>query len=222
MGYCQPDIPKSIPKPRPGYHVRKFHTDEEIRQVLATAADARLWHPVDSKGFTAMILVLLDSGLRAGELCRLSVGDLDGELIKVLGKGDKERWVRLSEETRTAVQAYLETRAASSPDSPLFITRPGGERLSPSTLHKRMKRLGNAAGVKTHAHRWRHSFAASAVRNGAGVKALQHFLGHSSLETTDAYLAGFGYQDAARDHARFSPVGALTRHLQAISEPPNG
>ncbi len=146
-----------------------------------------------------MLLLLLDTGLRASEVCSLDVGDLDGELIKVRGKGDRDRFVRISEMTRKALEHYLEMRRQPSGDAPLFINRGFGQnyhargtRIGVHALYQRIKRLGKRAGISTSPHRWRHTFAAFALRNGANVKALQDFLGHSSLMTTDNCLRGFG------------------------------
>jgi site-specific recombinase XerD len=219
MGWCQPDIARSIPKARTRYYLRKTHTQEEVQQLLTAASNPSLFHPWDAQEMTAMLVLLLDTGMRAGELCGLNVGDVDGELIKLHGKGDNERLVRISELTRECVERYLEMRRQPSPDAPLFINRGFGAnyharglRMGPHAIYQRIRRLGEKAGIPTHPHRWRHTFAAFAVRNGANLKALQHFLGHSSLNTTDNYLRGFGFEDAARAHKTFSPVGALMQH----------
>ncbi len=98
------------------------------------------------------------------------------------------------------------------PDIGRAIPRARPRHYTEGAVYLRVKRLGDAAGVKTHPHMWRHTFAAFAVRNGANMKALQHFLGHSSLQTTDSYLRGFGFEDAAREHKTFSPVGAMFQH----------
>ena len=219
MGYCRPDLMKAVPKARERHYIRKTHTQEEVQALLRTAADAVLWHPWDAQEMTATLLLLLDTGLRASEICSLDVGDLDGELIKVRGKGGNERWVRISEMTRKALEHYLEMRRQPTADAPLFINRgfgrnygERGTRIGVPALYQRIKRLGKRAGIATSPHRWRHTFAAFALRNGANMKSLQHFLGHASLTTTDNYLRGFGYEDAAREHKTFTPVGALLRH----------
>ncbi len=219
MGYCRPDLMKAVPKARERHYIRKTHSQEEVQALLKAAADPALWHPWDAQEMTAMLLLLLDTGLRAGEICSLDVGDLDGELIKVRGKGDRDRFVRISEMTRKALEHYLEMRRQPTAAAPLFVNRgfgrnygERGTRIGQSALYQRIRRLGQRAGIATNPHRWRHTFAAFALRNGANVKALQHFLGHSSLMTTDNYLRGFGYEDAAREHKMFTPVGALLRH----------
>jgi len=93
MGWCQPDIPRSVPKARARYYLRKTHTQEEVQQLLQAASNPSLFHPWDAQEMTAMLVLLLDTGMRAGELCGLNVGDVDGELIKLHGKGDRERLV---------------------------------------------------------------------------------------------------------------------------------
>jgi integrase/recombinase XerD len=212
---------KAVPKPRPRFYMRRTHTQEEVQALLKAANEPRLYHPFDSQELTSMILLLLDTGIRLGELVGLTVGDLNGEdgLIRVRGKGDKERLVRISELTRKAFVEYLDMRRFVTPEQPLFLSRGSGNNMhrrgGPITdraVYQRIRRLGKFAGIPTSPHKWRHTFAVFATRNGANVKALQHFLGHSALQTTDNYLRGFGYEDAARDHARFSPVDALMKH----------
>lgn len=220
MDYCQKGVMDAVPRPRAGEFIRKTHTQEEIRRLLQTAADPYLFHPFDGQELTATLLLLLDTGLRAGEVIRLNVGDLEGDgLIKVRGKGNKERYVMVSELTRKAIDTYLSLRPFARPEDALFINRGygvnyhrRGGRITDRALYQRIMRLGRAAGVKTFPHMWRHTFAAMAVRNGANLKALQLFLGHSDLATTDNYLKGFGFEDAAREHKVFSPVQAMMSH----------
>jgi site-specific recombinase XerD len=213
MGYCDADIMRRVPKPKVHVLIRRTHTEEEVRRMLETAADRRLYHPFDAQELTVMLLLFLDTGLRLGEMVRLDVGHFEGDLIKVVGKAGKERWVMISRPTRKAVDSYLELRHPLHPEQPLFINRGHGGnyarrggRLTEAGLAVRLRRLGQAAGIQTSPHRWRHTFAAFSVRNGANLKALQLFLGHSNLATTDRYLQGFGFQDAAREHKVFSPV----------------
>jgi site-specific recombinase XerD len=219
QGYCAPDIARSVPKPRRREYLRKTHTQAEVQEILRTANDPALYHPFDSQELTALVLLLLDTGLRAGEVCGLNVGDLDAELVRIRGKGDRERLVCISPLTRKALGEYLDMRRFVSPESPLFINRGLGSnyarrggRLTTRAVHQRIKRLGERAGIATHPHRWRHTFSAFALANGANLKALQHFLGHTSVQTTDLYLRGFGYQDAALAHKTFSPVAAMMQH----------
>lgn len=219
MGYAQPDLMAKVPKPRASQFIRRVHTEQEVHRILETASDQRLYHPFDGQELVAILLLLLDTGLRKSELAKLNVGDLDGELMQIRGKGEKDRLIMISTPTRQALDAYLKLRTSLHPEQPLFLNRGYGRnhhlrgcRVTGSAIYQRLRRLGQAAGVATSPHRWRHTFAFLAVKNGANLKALQLFLGHSSLTTTDNYLRGFGFQDAAREHKVFSPVGAMMRH----------
>jgi integrase/recombinase XerD len=128
--------------------------------------------------------------------------------------------VKISALTRRAFDSYFEMRKPKGPEEPLFVARgwgaqyfTNGQRMTERALYQRIRRLGQRAGVATSPHKWRHTFAAFAVRNGANVKALQLFLGHSQLQTTDNYLRGFGFEDAVNEHQAFSPVkGMFQQH----------
>jgi len=213
MGYCPDGIMQRVPRPRVRQFIRRVHTEDEVKRMIETASDQRLYHPFDGQELTFMLLLLLDTGLRLGEVAALNVGDLDGELIKIRGKGEKDRLIMISEPTRKSLEAYLQLRQPVHPDQPLWLNRGYGRnhhlrglRVTDRGIYQRIKRLGQQAGIQTSPHRWRHTFAVFAVKNGANLKALQLFLGHSSLQTTDNYLRGFGFQDAAREHKVFSPV----------------
>ncbi len=213
------DIMQRVPRPKAREFIRRVHTDEEVRQLLKTAFDGRLYHPFDGLELGAMLLLLLDTGLRLGELVSLNVSDISGETIRVRGKGEKERLIAVSEPVRQALGDYLKLRHPVFPDQPLWVNRGYGRnhqrrgtRITDRAVYQRLRRLGTAAGISTSPHRWRHTFTVFALRQGASMKALQLFLGHSSIETTDNYLRGFGYQDAAREHKLFSPVAAMMHH----------
>ena len=117
---------------------------EEVEALLA-ACSKDLWGLRDK----AMILSLLDTGLRASEFVALNVGDVDGKdgMIKVRGKGKKERYVRLGAQARKAVTRYLMERGETRPDDPLWVGRRG--RLTRGGLYQALKRLGRLAGWKT-------------------------------------------------------------------------
>ena len=152
----------------------------------------------------AIVLCLLDSGLRAAEFVAMNVGDVDGEgMIRVHGKGQKDRYTRLGATARKAVLKYLGRRRAKQSE-PLWVGRQG--RLTVNGLYLALKRLGKRAGVENcHPHRFRRTFAIFALRGGMDVHHLRAILGHADLNMALRYLA-LVKDDIAEAHRQASPV----------------
>ena len=155
----------------------------------------------------AIILLLLDTGMRATELCRLRVyqADLKNQRLVVEGKGDKERMLPISSRTAQALWKYLATRSSPPSGSILFATI--HERgLDRQQLRHLVERIGIRAGVDdVHPHRFRHTFAITFLRNGGNVYALQRILGHSTMEMVKRYLS-IAQVDIETAHRDASPV----------------
>jgi integrase/recombinase XerD len=159
----------------------------------------------------AILLVLLDTGLRAAELCALTVGDVDlksGEVRVRRGKGGRGRLAYLGAAARRAVWRSLLERGRPTGEAPLFCGRDGRFPLTPDALLRLLKRLGERAGVAdVHPHRFRHTFATEFLRNGGDVLTLQRLLGHRSLTMVQRY-AEIVAADLQRAHAKASPADA--------------
>jgi site-specific recombinase XerD len=156
----------------------------------------------------AIILTLLDTGIRASELCSIKVIDLDfkNKQITVNGKGDKERVLEISSRTAQLIWRYLITRSSELPDKAPLFAGDFDLPLTRSGLLQLIKRIGKRAGVpNAHPHRFRHTFAINFLRNGGNIYALQELLGHSSLDMVKHYLA-LSNQDCAAVHRMASPV----------------
>ncbi|TYO98283.1 integrase/recombinase XerC [Geothermobacter ehrlichii] len=138
----------------------------------------------------AMFELLYSSGLRVGELTGLNVGqlDLDAGLVRVLGKGGKERIVPVGSSAREALRRYLDQRPSAGPDEPLFLNY-RRQRLTARSVQRLLKRRLLAAGIVRDAtpHALRHSFATHLLDGGADLRAIQELLGHASLSTTQKY-----------------------------------
>ena len=138
----------------------------------------------------AILELLYSSGLRVSELTGLNVGGLDlrERLVRVLGKGRKERIVPVGRKAHQALGAYLEARGAVDDDQPLFTNHRGG-RLTPRSVQRHLKvRLLKAGVLKDISpHALRHSFATHLLDGGADLRAIQELLGHASLSTTQRY-----------------------------------
>ena len=145
----------------------------------------------------AILEVLYSCGFRAGELASLNVGDVDshGRLVKVTGKGNKERIVPIGRKAIGAVKGYLEkTRELRGktgvllPESPLFINFRGG-RLTTRSMGRIIKKYVIDAGLPSDIspHSMRHSYATHLLDGGADLRSVQELLGHESLSTTQKY-----------------------------------
>jgi len=145
--------------------------------------------------------------MRASELCNLRIRDLDmaNHRVHVMGKGDKERSVRISPRTVQAIWRYLATRDDVTPKAFLFATS-DAMRLSRHRLRRMLKRTGDRAGVRgANVHRFRHTFAIQLLRNGGNIYALRRMLGHETLKMVDVYL-DIAQADVEAVHQEASPV----------------
>lgn len=138
----------------------------------------------------AIFELLYSSGLRVGELAALNLDGIDFNhgLVRVLGKGRKERIVPVGAKALDAVRSYLETRNRRLADQPLFLNHRGG-RLTARSIERNLKKQLLKAGIFKEAtpHSLRHSFATHLLDGGADLRAIQELLGHVSLSTTQKY-----------------------------------
>ncbi len=157
----------------------------------------------------AIILVLVDTGIRAAELCDLLLGDVDmktGAVQVRRGKGDKGRTVYLGNLAREGLWRYVSKRKDARLGDPLFETTQHGS-MDRNALRKMLLAAGQRAEIvePVTPHRLRHTFAITYLRNGGDVYTLQRLLGHSSMEMVKRYLA-LAQTDIAEAHRRASPV----------------
>jgi integrase/recombinase XerC len=198
--------------------VRPFSAEDIVRLLACcdpgTAAGAR---------DRAIVLTLLDTGVRCSELVQLTLDDLDleaGRLRVLHGKGNKDRVVPFASRCREALRHYLGFRGGEA--GPLFVAagrhrtlRPGIA-LRPNGLKQLLRRLGRQASLsKVHAHRFRHTFATWAIELDARELDVQYLLGHASPDMTRRYASSYTSEQAARRHAAFSPAQRLDEHLVA-------
>jgi site-specific recombinase XerD len=178
-------------------------TQEQVAALLLAAKQSNYPHRNE-----AILLVLLDTAVRASELCSLRLQDLDlvGKRATVLGKGNKRRTVCLSRLTARAVNLSLRDRKYI-PTDPVFLSE-RGEPLTRSGLQQLLTRLGRKAGieaVRCSPHTFRHTAAIWFLRSGGQVFALKEILGHTNLQMTMRYLA-IAQADVQDQHRQFSPV----------------
>ena len=193
-----PRVPRQVIQP---------FSQDDIRRMMVVLADD------GARGLRnkAIILTFLDTGMRLSELAgvRLQDIDFDNGIIKVMGKGRRERFVRVGKETQKALLRYLLQRTDRQPW--LWVSDTGVP-IKARGIQSLIKRLGQRAGItdaRCSAHTFRHSFAVSCLRNGMGEFNLQSLLGHSTLQMTRRYVQTFGVSDALSAHEKASPVDHL-------------
>jgi integrase/recombinase XerC len=139
----------------------------------------------------AILELLYATGLRCAELVSLDVAEVDFEarMVRVVGKGSKERIVPFGGRARDAVRAWLATRRRLAPESDaLFVNQRGGRLTDRSVRMLVAQRIDQAAILrKVSPHTLRHSFATHLLERGADLRAIQELLGHASLSTTQRY-----------------------------------
>jgi integrase/recombinase XerD len=196
------NVVRKIPPPRAIQKVIIGYTRADIVALIDAAGQGK--NPARDR---AIILLLLDCGIRESELIGLRLGDvsLPSRSLIVCGKGGVERRLVYSSTTGLALEIWLNHRDHAGPGGHLFITT-GGHPFRRDTLVQLLQRLGRRAGVsRCNAHRFRHTFAIQFLRNGGNIFTLQRMLGHTSLDMVKRYLA-ISQIDLERDHARASPV----------------
>lgn len=156
----------------------------------------------------AIVLFLVDTGVRASELVGLDLEDLDlveGRARVVHGKGRKQRVVAFGPLVTDAVLHYLDFRGDE--EGPLFRSLRGDRRLSRHALGQVFVKVRAQTGVgKVHAHRFRHTFATIAIRSAAREIDVQHLLGHSTSAMVRRYTRTYDAEQAARAHGDWSPA----------------
>lgn len=139
----------------------------------------------------AILIIFLNCGIRRSELVGLNLTDVYEDRIRVVGKGNKERFVYFGTACRKAIDAYLEERAKIelSDNRALFGSR-DGNRISVTAVHRLVKKALLQAGLDStqfSAHKLRHTAATMMLSGGVDVKTVQEVLGHENLNTTQIY-----------------------------------
>lgn len=186
LGAALAALPRvTLPQPLPS-----AHSAEPLNRLLDEIA--RAIPPDDARGLRGLAAaeILYGSGLRVGELASLRRDRLDerGRLVRVLGKGSRERIVPVSPRSLEALRRFwAASGGAPRPGDPLLRGRGGAvtARTLERDIQALLKRLGPSAA--THPHALRHSFATHLLDAGANLRAVQELLGHQNLRTTQIY-----------------------------------
>ncbi len=181
-----------IESPKVGRKLPDTLSEEEINSLIA-AID--LSKPEGERN-RAILETLYGCGLRVSELLELRLSDLyfEEDFIKVVGKGDKERFVPISKINKKYINIYRKEVRVHMPiqkgsEDILFLNR-RGHQLTRAMIFTIVKQLAHAIGLKKtiSPHTFRHSFATHLLKNGADLRAIQQMLGHESITTTEVYM----------------------------------
>ncbi len=209
---------KGIKPPRLEHKVVEAYTTEEILALFEACKMQIL--PVFVLRDTAIIALLVDTGIRAEELGTLTIGNvtiaqraLEDNYIKVMGKGRKEREIPIGSITRRALNRYMrEYRAGAHKSEPVFLTR-NKNAMNARNLHHVMARLKALSTLPAHAqvnpHKFRHTFAAMFMESGGDVYDLSRLLGHSSVSMTENYLKSLSPKAVRTRKSRLSVLDNL-------------
>lgn len=189
-GYIADDPSELLESPRLGDHLPEVLSTAEVDR-LEQAIDLGKWEGQRNK---AIIEVLFSCGLRVSELVTLRLSDLylDENFIRVRGKGNKERFVPVSDSAITHLKYWFCDRNLMNikpgEEDYVFLNRRGAH-LTRTMILIMIKRLGTEAGIKKtiSPHTLRHSFATALLEGGADLRAIQTMLGHESIGTTEIY-----------------------------------
>jgi site-specific recombinase XerD len=195
---------KNLALPKPGRRLPKYLTRQQMLELLDApmkrlegrdhpAGPGRPISAVVCWRDVAVLETIYSCGLRISELCGLRADDIDGgeQLVRVRGKGKKERLVPIGEPALQAIQNYWRMlKQPPSGSSPVFFadTRKGAP-LNPLQLSRRLKQYLVIAGLDPGLtpHKLRHSYATHLLDAGADLRSVQELLGHAHLATTQVY-----------------------------------
>jgi integrase/recombinase XerC len=190
-GWVDTNPAKPLRNPRQSHTLPHFLSTEDVGRLLeAPVANSRL-----GLRDRAMLETMYSAGLRVSELVGLGDGDLDLDdgLLRVRGKGRKERIAPAGSFALRALRRWLDVRELDDreprgPSAPVFVNR-FGRRLSTRSVARLMEKYIRAASldVRTTPHTLRHSFATHLLDGGADIRSVQELLGHKSLTTTQIY-----------------------------------
>ena len=203
------DVSVTVVPPKKCRRLPAVLNDEHVRLILAAPSDELDAHVLRDR---AILTLLYATGMRAGELAGLNACDVNFNLgiVRVMGKGGKERIVPAAQAALDAVRQYIQTdRAAAAADTTgrLLLSRTG-KPLAREDVYRTVRKYVRRAAVRGRVtpHTLRHAFATHLLAHGADLRSVQEMLGHADISTTQIYT----HVDAERlksIHRQFHPRG---------------
>ena len=187
-------------KDNPAMHLRTPKIDknlpvivreDDIISLMEEPIKNPITNEIEGERDHAILEMLYATGLRLSELLSINICDIDrkSEMVKVMGKGGKERIVPIGKVALNSIESYLKKLGKSirsSYEDPLFVNRKG-KRLPKRTLQRRIKKYLEVTMGGGTVHTLRHTFATHLVNSGADILTVKELLGHSSLSSTQHY-----------------------------------
>lgn len=195
---------KRIEVPPVDQKIIEVFTPQQVRAMLSATSSEQT--PVLVYRDRAIVSVLIDTGIRASELCELLLENVffgrDDCFIRIMGKGRKQREVGLGKQARIALNRYITRyRKAKASEAHVFLNR-AGEPMTRNGLAQMLRRLGkwaNITGVRVSAHTLRHTYAIRFLLGGGSIYVLSRLLGHQSVTTTEVYLRALKSYQARKE-----------------------
>ncbi len=208
-GYSENDPSSGIKSPRKGHMLPEIFTEQEVDCLLDSPSE----HSSLGLRDKAMLALLYATGMRVSELVSLSLTQINFNqgLLRVTGKGQKERLIPIGEHALDLLTRYLQEARGQllgqKHSDAVFVTKRGSA-MSRQAFWYLIKRYGKQAGLIRHfsPHTLRHAFATHLLNHGADLRAVQLLLGHSDLSTTQIYTH-IADQRLKQLHSRYHPRG---------------
>jgi integrase/recombinase XerD len=201
-------------KPNPAGRLKKIKAKKEIRDTLTPEQISLVAGTANKKIFIGyrnycMLMLFYDTMIRRNELLTLSMDnvDLKNGLIKVLGKGNKERFVAMGTKMQKILHFYFQRWRKDLPGDLVFCTHQG-RALDKDNCRQIVWRMGRKVGLHITPHKIRHSSAIWFIRSGGSPAILQKIMGHTSPVITAGYTH-LDYKDLVRASQKFSPGNAV-------------
>ena len=196
---------KDLDTPKTKKSLPKYLTLDESIELLESVDGANIERDY------CIITLFLNCGLRISELIGLDMGSIQGDALRILGKGNKTRIVYLNDACKDALERYLAVRRPiTGKDAQALFLSSRNQRISRSSVHALVKKHISHAGLNSSeysSHKLRHTAATLMLQNGVDVKAVQEVLGHEHLNTTEIYT--HIDNDALRVAAKANPLSRV-------------
>ena len=186
-GYLKTNPAKLVTTPKAERHLPKFLTVDDVFALIDSPDTIGVLHARDK----AILELLYSSGLRVSEVCGLTAEDVNTRegLVKVKGKGRKERIVPLGSKAAEAIRGYMTEKILLKKKSKTLFLNKSGTPLSERSIRRIVVKYSRLIGVSGQIgpHTIRHTFASHLLQAGADLRVIQELLGHASLSTTQKY-----------------------------------